>query len=109
MKKVLAIFTVIALLALLLSGCGGGEEAQPEPQEESQHLKCVFDDPAFSFQLLRTMGEAVYDCSDIGECLTTAYRIEEGNIEDWYSEWYGTAERVRGYAEESLAYLSGYE
>ena len=104
MKKVLAVFAVIALLVSLLAGCGGGEEAaQPEPQEESPHLECVFDDPAFSFQLLRAMGEAIYDCSDIGECLTTACRIEEGDIEDWYSEWYETAERVRGYAEESLA------
>lgn len=52
---------------------------------------------------MRTMGEPVYDCSDTGECLTTACRIEEGDMEDWYSEWYETAERVRGYAEESLA------
>jgi pimeloyl-ACP methyl ester carboxylesterase len=104
MKRILAILILISLPAMLFIGCGEGQEAaQPEPQEDSHHLKCVFDDPTFSFELLRTMGEAVYGCSDIGECLTTAYQIEEGNIEDWYSEWYETAERVRGYAEQSLA------
>lgn len=106
MKKAMAIFAVIALLSLLPAGCGAGSSTPPrngQAQEESQHLKCVFDDPAFSFQMLRIMGEAVYGCSDIGECLTAANAIREGDLEDWYSAWYDTAERVRSFAENSLA------
>jgi len=106
MRKAMIAFAVTALLSLLPAGCGGGNSATPpsgQAQEDSQHLKCVFDDPAFSFQMLRIMGEAVYGCSDIGECLTAAYDIREGDLEDWYSAWYDTAERVRGFAENSLA------
>ena len=40
-------------------------------------MKIVFHNPEFSFQLLRTMGHTVYGGADIGECLSTAYHIEE--------------------------------
>ena len=66
MRRTIYAIAIIAILSLLLSGCGGGESTQPESQEESQNLKCVFDDPTFSFELLRLMGEAVYDYSRDG-------------------------------------------
>lgn len=50
-------------------------------------MKLIFNDPAFSFQLLRTIGSAYYEGADIGECLSTAYRIKEGDFESWYAEW----------------------
>ena len=43
------------------------------------HMKIVFQDPTFSFQLLRVIGETYYKGADIGECLSTAYRIKEGD------------------------------
>ncbi|RNB90282.1 alpha/beta fold hydrolase [Brevibacillus fluminis] len=66
-------------------------------------MKCIFEDQTFSFELLRTMGYAPFGGADIGECLTTAYRIEEGNFESWYNEWYKTAERIHALAEESMS------
>lgn len=36
------------------------------------------------------------------ECLSTAYRIKEGDFESWHTEWLKTA-RVHSYANESLA------
>jgi pimeloyl-ACP methyl ester carboxylesterase len=71
--------------------------------EGAPDTKIVFKDPEFSFQLLRALGSSVYGASDIGECLSTARRITEGDFESWYSEWYKTAERVRGIADEALA------
>jgi pimeloyl-ACP methyl ester carboxylesterase len=65
-------------------------------------MKAVFDDPQFSFQMLRALSGAIYGASDIGECLSTAYRITEGDFESWYTEWNSTAERIHGLAEESL-------
>jgi len=65
-------------------------------------MKVVFDDEAFSYQLLRTLGYAPYKGADIGECLQTAYRIKEGDFESWYQEWFDTAERIRGIADASL-------
>jgi alpha-beta hydrolase superfamily lysophospholipase len=65
-------------------------------------MKAVFDDPQFSFQMLRALGSSVYGGSDIGECLSTGYRITEGDFESWYSEWNGTAERLHAFADECM-------
>ncbi|HZC20476.1 MAG TPA: alpha/beta fold hydrolase, partial [Nitrososphaeraceae archaeon] len=56
-----------------------------------------------SFQLLRTLGSTYYGGADIGECLSTAYRIKEGDFESWHSEWLATAERVSKYGDNSLS------
>src|ERR687896_1639769 len=67
------------------------------------NMKIVFQDPTFSLQLLRVIGETYYKGADIGECLSTAYRIKEGDFETWHQEWLKTAERVNKFANESLA------
>ena len=56
-----------------------------------------------SSQLLRTIGATYYKGADIGECLSTAYRIKEGDFESWHMEWLKTANRVHEYAEDCLA------
>jgi hypothetical protein len=66
-------------------------------------MKIIFNDPTFSSQLLRTIGETYYKGADIGECLSTAYRIKEGDFESWHTEWLKTAQRIHRYADESLA------
>ena len=43
-------------------------------------MKIIFDDEQFSFQLLRVLGDAVNGAADIGECLSTANRIKEGDL-----------------------------
>ena len=65
-------------------------------------MKLIFDDPTFSLQLLRAISETYYKGADIGECLSTAYRIKEGDFESWYNEWLKTAKRVHSYAEKCL-------
>jgi dipeptidyl aminopeptidase/acylaminoacyl peptidase len=62
-------------------------------------MKIVFNDPTFSSQLLRTIGETYYKGADIGECLSTAYRVKEGDFERWLK----AAKRIHSYADESLA------
>jgi dienelactone hydrolase len=52
----------------------------------------VFKDDQFAFQLFRLLGEAVYEASDIGEVISTAERIEEGNYTSWCEEWNKTAD-----------------
>ena len=66
-------------------------------------MKIVFQDPTFSLQLLRVIGETYYKGADVGECLSTAYRIKEGDFESWHEEWLKTAKRIRKYADDSLA------
>lgn len=65
-------------------------------------MKLVFQDPTFSFELLRTMSYAAFGGADVGECLATAYRIKEGDFESWYNEWYSTANRIQVLAAESM-------
>jgi pimeloyl-ACP methyl ester carboxylesterase len=66
-------------------------------------MKITFNDATFSLQLLRALGETYYKGADIGECLSTAYRIKEGDFESWHSEWLKTAKRIHSYADECLA------
>jgi hypothetical protein len=58
-------------------------------------MNLIFKDPQYSFQTLRTIGYAPSSGgADIGECLSTAYRITEGDDESWYAEWVKTARRL---------------
>lgn len=65
-------------------------------------MKIIFNDQTFSFEVLRTLSYAPYGGADISECLATAYRIEEGNFDSWYREWYKTAERLFAQGVDSL-------
>lgn len=66
-------------------------------------MRLVFEDDTFSFELLRTTSYASYGGADIGECLMTAYRIQEGNFESWYKEWNTTAKQIHNLADAALA------
>jgi len=59
-------------------------------------MKFLFDNEAFSFETLRTTGFMAYGGADLGEVITTAARIEEGNEESWHQAWKATAQRVAG-------------
>jgi pimeloyl-ACP methyl ester carboxylesterase len=60
------------------------------------------EDAQFWFETLRTLGHAAYGGADIGEVLTTSQRITAGDYDSWHDEWFATAERISGEAEESL-------
>jgi pimeloyl-ACP methyl ester carboxylesterase len=62
----------------------------------------IFENEQFSFQALRTAGYTVSGCADLGECLTTCYRIVDGDTESWYAEWLHTAERTLEMADSYL-------
>ena len=63
----------------------------------------VFHDRVFATELLRTIGYTADDGADIDECLATAARIADGDVEGWYAEWRKTADRARRAADEGLA------
>jgi len=66
-------------------------------------MKIIFDDDQFSFQLLRVLGDSVNGDADIGECLSTANRIKEGDFESWHDEWVKTARRIHAVADANLS------
>jgi pimeloyl-ACP methyl ester carboxylesterase len=66
-------------------------------------MKFLFDDDSLSFETLRTAGFANYSGADLGEVLTTAKAIPDGDEAAWHREWRATAERVRAIGEQALA------
>lgn len=68
----------------------------------SEAVECVFKDPRFSFQCLRTMGYSSTGGADIGECLNTASRIKEKDRESWYKEWLKTSRQLEATANKFL-------
>ena len=69
----------------------------------SEAMECVFKDPQFSFQCLRTLGYSSMGGADIGECLSTASQIKEKNKESWYSEWFKRSKQLETTADRFLA------
>ena len=72
-----------------------GEAAKP-----TDGLQFIFKDHQYSFQALRAISQACNGGADIGECLSTVYRIKEGDDESWYREWLSTAQRVEKMAQD---------
>jgi pimeloyl-ACP methyl ester carboxylesterase len=66
-------------------------------------MKMKFNDPQFSFQLLRMLGSAASRQADVGECLAVADLIVEGDFESWQREWTRAAQRVEAAADTCAA------
>src|SRR5829696_2505510 len=66
-------------------------------------MKVLFDNAEYDGQLLRALGAVYYGGADVGECLTTARRIAEGDDDGWYREWCATADRLFAAADASHA------
>lgn len=62
-------------------------------------MKLAFGDESFSYETLRTAAYIPYEGADIGEVLATTSRIEEGDVESWWHEWNGTAQRILAIAD----------
>jgi pimeloyl-ACP methyl ester carboxylesterase len=65
-------------------------------------MKILFKDPVFDGQLLRALSHVYYGGADVGECMSTAARIREGDPSSWHDEWSTTAQRLYSSAEQSL-------
>lgn len=55
----------------------------------------------FEFELQRTMGQVAYGAAELGECLATARRIVEGDVDSWHDEWFDTADWLFRLADEA--------
>jgi pimeloyl-ACP methyl ester carboxylesterase len=64
-------------------------------------MHVIFDDAQFDFQTLRLLGSAASGEAEVGEVLSTAYRIGEVDFESWTAEWLKTARRVHEIAQRS--------
>jgi esterase/lipase len=102
-----------AALAVLCLACCAPQPKRPaqataqsaakRKMKEKWHELSIIGDWNMDLQLLRYLAAVWHGMGDIGEILDTASRIRSGSELSWYREWYGTAERVAGMAESSLA------
>ena len=58
-----------------------------------------FENEGFDFQLMRSIGLHYYGGATIGECLSTAKRIKDGDVVSWVDEWNATARMIEEEAE----------
>lgn len=54
-----------------------------------------FQHEQFNFEFQTALGQVGYGCGDVGELLSTAERIEDGNFDSWVAEWTATGRRVQ--------------
>jgi len=72
-------------------------------QGYSRSVTHVFSYGHFEFQLIRWLSQTTYSGAEIGECLSTASKIKDGDIEGWLAEWRALAERVEQTGHDCLA------
>ena len=53
-----------------------------------------FKNEDFEFMIELALGATYYRGADIGECLSTAARIKDGDAESWFEQWSATADRI---------------
>ena len=70
---------------------------------ETQHPRLALTDELLDAQLLRTVGTAPYGGADVGECLTTARRVQGTDLDGWYAEWTALATTTAELAGAALA------
>lgn len=62
-----------------------------------------FEDTGFEFATLIALGAAPYGLSEVGEVLSTAARIADGDADEWFDQWSATGERCMDQAGECEA------
>lgn len=67
--------------------------------KELKKKQYFFKHEGMNFDTIFALGRCQYGAADAGEILSTVARIHDGNFENWYREWYTTAERVREIAD----------
>ncbi|MEU6216717.1 alpha/beta fold hydrolase [Streptomyces sp. NPDC047022] len=65
-------------------------------------MRFLFEDESFSYESLRAAGFANDGGADLGEVISTARNIPEGDEEAWLREWKSTAERVHAIGARAL-------
>ena len=66
-------------------------------------MHSFFENEQFNFELEVALGQVAYGCGDVGELLSTAGRIQDGDFDSWVSEWNATGQRIEQIAESCAA------
>jgi hypothetical protein len=66
-------------------------------------VKILLDDADMDAQLGRTLIAVSAEAADLGEVMTTAARVTDGDYDSWFAEWSATAEVAQSLADEALS------
>lgn len=111
MLKGLGLATAATALGISLPACGK-DKRTPTPiptavpvqtAQRPWYALDVIGEPIMDNRLLWYLSQTWVGNADVGECLDTASRIKPADEVSWFTEWLKTAEKVQGYADESLA------
>ncbi|MFH1836846.1 MAG: alpha/beta fold hydrolase [Candidatus Omnitrophota bacterium] len=91
--------TVLILLSFALFFCNGKLKKPVETKKENWYADLIFKDKSFIFEFIRAIGYSCTGGADIGECISTARSIRDGDIQSWYDEWLKTGDRLYDLAE----------
>ena len=58
----------------------------------------MFKDPSFTFEFIRALGYTYEKGADIGESISTAKKITDGDVNSWYQAWTDIAKRIENVA-----------
>ncbi len=101
LSHIYKVFFLFIIICLIIPGCSIRSEHEPEPDPTAVNLREVFKNPDFTFQFIRVAGAAPYGAANLRECLDTAKKITDGDLESWYREWYATAQKVERIGKEN--------
>lgn len=62
-----------------------------------------FKTEQFNFEFQLALGGVWYGCGDVGELLSTASRITDGDADSWCEQWTATADRLAAVADDCAA------
>jgi alpha-beta hydrolase superfamily lysophospholipase len=82
------------LLCLLFCFSAPVWAQSPEDSGLNWYDGFMFQDRSFGFEFIRILGHAYGGGADLGECISTARAIREGDDRSWYEQWSRTADRV---------------
>lgn len=107
--SVFGLFLCTVLLFFTATGCGKSSEDEERIMEGNTDISSssdctgsveIFSDKEFHYQFIRAMNLIPFGGADVQECLDTASRISDGDMESWHNEWLALAERVYAHAED---------
>ena len=77
-----------------------GAEKKPGVARPEWYEDLLFENKSFSSQLARNLAWTYAGAADIGEVISTARKIKDGDIVSWHKEWLKTADRIHKMASE---------
>jgi len=99
-KRFLFLFLVLIALCVYLTEAVGEEAKEGSVEVSEWYDNFIFKNSSFSTQLARNLAWTYAQGADIGEVISTARKIKDGDIHSWHEQWLALADRIHGLASE---------